>query len=61
MNEEILIETLRNTYNIHLDIKYQDARYYLTANGHYLYSNRNFEEILKVIKAIFITLSNLEQ
>jgi hypothetical protein len=61
MHEVTIFENMKNIYNIQVDIKYLDNKYYLTVNGHYAYSSKNFNEVIKVIKAIYITISNLQQ
>ena len=61
MHEETITQNLKDIYHINIDIKYENKKYYLTVNGHYAYSNKSINEVIKVIKAIYITISNIQQ
>ena len=56
-----IMENLRDIYNINADIVRENGKYYIKVNGHYAYTGNNFNSCLKVLKAIYITVSNINQ
>jgi hypothetical protein len=58
---EYIMENLRDIYNINADIVRENGKYYIKVNGHYAYTGNNINSCLKVLKAIYITVSNINQ
>ena len=56
-----IIENLRDIYNINADIVRENGKYYIKVNGHYAYTGTNINSCLKVLKAIYITITNINQ
>ena len=56
-----MLENLKDIYGISTDIVKENGKYYIKVNGHYAYTGTNINSCLKVLKAIYITITNINQ
>ena len=56
-----MVEDLETIYDIPTDIVKENGKYYVVVNGHYVYANTRFNSCLNVLKAIYITITNINQ